>query len=159
MSSGGCHLQRVTPAKAGTHEHGVAGRSRHIRSWIPASAGMTLVWASPFVLAACDRNEPANNQATANAAAPQPEGAVGRAERLVREQLGNPQGLAFVNPRRSASEGVPIICGEYRQGASSHRYIVVDGEDVFVEPRMVPGEMDRAFGEFCDDGVGQNGER
>ena len=113
-----------------------------------------------FLLAACGRDEPeaANNpaEAPANAAAtaPAPEGQsdVSTAERKVRERLGNPQGVTFSNPRRGASEGVRIICGDYEQGGQSQRYIVVGGEDVFVEPQMRPGEMDRAFAEFCGDG-------
>ena len=115
--------------------------------------------AVPFLLvAACGREAPANEQAAApvNAAAPaaQPQGDVSAAEAKVRERLGNPQGLTFANARRGASEGVPIICGEYSQGEARHRYLVVDGEEVFVEPQMEPGEMDRAFAEFCADGRG-----
>ena len=117
--------------------------------------GMTLLLLSSLSLAACQRGEPpANNQAAAAPKAPAPpvEGDVGRAERLVRERLGNPAGVTFSNPRRGASEGVPIVCGDYEQNGASHRYIVVGGEDVFVEPRMRPGEMDRAVREFCGDG-------
>ena len=111
------------------------------------------------LLAACGRDEPeaANNQAAAapaNTAAPAPEGEsdVSTAERKVRERLGNPQGVAFSNARRGASEGVRIICGDYEQGGQRQRYIVVGGEEVFVEPQMQAGEMDRAFAEFCGDG-------
>nr|MDQ4088370.1 hypothetical protein [Pseudomonadota bacterium] len=80
------------------------------------------------------------------------EGDVGAAERLVRQRLGDPQGLAFSNPRRGASEGVSIVCGDYEQGGQRQRYIVVDRQDVFVEPQMQGGEMDRAFREFCGEG-------
>jgi hypothetical protein len=109
------------------------------------------------LLASCGGEEPANKQVPAApppkaTAAPAAEGAVGTAERLVRQRLGNPQGVTFSNPRRGASEGVPIVCGDYEQGRARHRYIVVGGEDVFVEPGMGPGEMDRAFLEFCGDG-------
>jgi hypothetical protein len=109
-----------------------------------------------LLLAACDRAEaPANNQAAApQAPAPASEGDVAAAERLVRERLGNPQGLVFANPLRTASEGVTIICGDYAQGAERQRYIVVGGEDVFIEPQMSAGEMDRAYGEFCAEGQG-----
>jgi hypothetical protein len=133
-----------------------------LSSWVPTVAGMILVGIGPL-LGACDRREEsaADNSTTANAAAvaPQPEGPVSRAERLVRAQLGNPQGLAFSNPRRGASEGVPIICGDYQQGGQRHRYIVVAGEEVFVEPSMPPGEMDRAFPEFCGEGEPAGGAR
>ena len=113
------------------------------------ASGLTLL------LAACGQGEaPAANQtAAAPKAAPAAvEGDVGAAERLVRERLGDAQGLAFSNPRRGASEGVAIVCGEYRQGGQSHRYVVVDRQDVFLEPQMQPGEMDRAFREFCGEG-------
>ena len=117
--------------------------------------GLGLVAA--LLLAACNRAEaPANNQA---AAAPQAtgtasEGDVAVAERLVRERLGNPQGLVFGNPMRTASEGVTIVCGDYARGAERQRYIVVGGEDAFLEPEMQPGEMDRYFAEFCAEGRG-----
>jgi hypothetical protein len=107
-----------------------------------------------LLLTACGRHEPAaKGQAAANApAAPAVEGDVGAAERLVRQRLGNPQGLAFSNPRRGASEGVAIVCGDYQQGGQRQRYIVVDRQDVFVESQMQGGEMDRAFHEFCGEG-------
>ena len=114
---------------------------------------MTPLVVAGLLFSACQRAEaPANNQAAAAPApakASQPEGDVSRAERLVREQLGNPAGVTFAVPQRTASEGVRIVCGEYRQGNARNRYIVVDGERVFVEPRMRPGEMDRAYVEFC----------
>ena len=119
-----------------------------------------LALAIPLLLvAACNgADASANEQAAAggNSAAPAaaPQGDVSAAEAKVRERLGNPQGLTFANARRGASEGVPIICGDYAQSGQRHRYIVVDGEEVFVEPQMEPGEMDRAFAEFCADGRG-----
>ena len=141
---------RVIPAKAGTHERRGRRTFAGFSSWIPASAGMTLLLA----LSACGRDgEGANNQAAAAPAkASQTEGDVGTAERLVRAQLGNPEGVTFSNPRRSISEGVTIICGDYEQSGSRQRYIVVGGEEVFVESGMEAGEMDRAFTEFCGDG-------
>jgi hypothetical protein len=81
-----------------------------------------------------------------------PKGDVSTAERLVRERMGNPRDLTFADAERSASQGVPIICGAFEQAGQRHRYIVVGGEDVFVEPQMEPGEMDRAFAEFCGEG-------
>jgi hypothetical protein len=148
----GFQNERVIPAKAGTYEHLTRRTGGGLRSWVPAFAGMTLVG---LLLTACQRAEPpAANQAAAapKAVLPQPEGDVGRAERLVRERLGNPADIAFANPRQSASEGATIICGEYRHAGATHRYIVVGGEDVFVEPQMERGEMDRAFTEFCGGG-------
>ena len=143
----------VGPAKAGTHEHYAAQNRRRRSSWIPAFAGMTLC----LSLTACDRaGAPANNQAAApaNSAQATVEGDVAVAERVVRERLGNPQGLVFANPRRTASEGVTIICGDYARGAERQRFIVVGGEDAFLEPEMQPGEMDRYFTEFCAEGQG-----
>lgn len=138
----------VIPAKAGTYEHAVGPVVGGLRSWVPAFAGMTLF----IALAACGRNEaPPNDPAeqAPKAEAPRPEGDVGAAERLVRERLGNPEGLAFADPVRTASEGVAIVCGRYTQAGASHRYIVVDGTDLFLEPRLQPGEMDRYFAEYC----------
>ena len=104
-----------------------------------------------MLLAACQRGEaPASNQATATAAkAAQPESETARAERLVRTQLGNAQGITFAPPQRVLNTGVPVLCGEYRQNGARQRYIVIGGEHAFIEPRMGAGEMDRAFAEFC----------
>ena len=105
-----------------------------------------------LLLASCGQGDEAANKQAAAAPAPKAEGDVGVAERRVREQLGNPQGLTFTIPRRMISEGVTIICGQYQQGGARQRYIVVGGEEVFLEPRMQAGEMDRAFTEFCGAG-------
>jgi hypothetical protein len=102
-----------------------------------------------LMLAACqDGAAPSNNAMAAPKALP--EGDVSAAERLVRQKLGNPADIVFSSPRRSASDGVRIVCGRYAQGGGpSQRYIVVDSRDAFVEPQMVPREMDRADAEFC----------
>ncbi len=141
-------LPPVIPAKAGIPV--LEGND------IPACAGMTVKWAMlvPILLAGCQREAaPAeNNQAAAPAAAPkaaQPESEVARAERLVRDQVGAGAALTFTPPQRTLSDGVPILCGEYAQGDERQRYIVVNNERAFVEPRMRAGEMDRAFVEFC----------
>ena len=83
------------------------------------------------------------------------DGDVGHAQRLVRETLGNAQNITFSEPFRSRSEGVTVICGRYAQGdAAAQRYVAVLGsEQVFVEPQMGAGEMDRAFVEFCNQGA------
>jgi hypothetical protein len=113
--------------------------------------------AAPLLLTACQQAEPANNQA-ALAPAPQkaaPESDVAAAQRLVRARLGAGGGaVRFLAASRSASEGVPIVCGSYDEGGAPQRYIVVDREDAFVEPQMRPGQMDRAVAEFC----GQSGD-
>ena len=105
-----------------------------------------------LLLAGCQSEAPpADNRETA-APVPkgaQPESESARAERLVREAAGNAQGLTFMPPQRTLSDGVPILCGQYARGAERQRYIVVNGEQAFIEPRMRAGEMDRAFAEFC----------
>lgn len=108
--------------------------------------------ASAFLLlAACQQAEaPANK--TAAPEVELPKGDVSVAEGVVRQRLGNPQDLAFADAERSASQGVPIICGAFEQGGARQRYIVVGGEQAFIEPQMAPGEMDRAFAEFCGEG-------
>jgi hypothetical protein len=107
--------------------------------------------AAPFLLAACQQAE-----APANKAAPAPKAAdggdVAGAERLVRARIGAGGEVRFFDARRSASEGVPIVCGFYEQAGQRRRYIVVGGEDAFVEPQMRAGEMDRAVAEFCREG-------
>jgi len=110
--------------------------------------------AAPLLLAACQQAEPpANNQAAV--APPQkaaPESDVSAAERLVRARI--PGGEArFFGARRSASEGVAIVCGLFEQGGRRQRYIVVNREEAFVESQMQPGQMDRAVAEFCGQGT------
>jgi hypothetical protein len=102
---------------------------------------------APFLLAACQQAAPTANQAAA-APAPPADADVTTAERLVRAKLG-PADIRFVDARRSASAGVPIVCGAFDHGGGRQRYVVVNGEEAFVEPQMLPGEMDRAVREFC----------
>lgn len=109
---------------------------------------------APLLLAACQQAEAPPNKAMA---APPPKaddmGDLSAAERLVRQRIGAGGELRFSGARRSASEGVPIVCGFYEQGGRRSRYIVVGGEEAFVEPRMRAGEMDRAVAEFCREGT------
>jgi plasmid replication initiation protein len=107
---------------------------------------------APFLTACQQAGAPAANQA-AQAPAPQraaPESDVAAAERLVRARIGGD--VHFIGVRRSASQGVPILCGFYEQGGRRRRYIVVNGDDAFVEPGMRPGQMDSAVAEFCGQG-------
>ena len=112
-----------------------------------------LALGSLIALAACGRGEVANNQ-TANVAAPAPapETPSATAERLVRARIGSAGETRFADASAGTREGVSVVCGAYTQGSARHRYIVVNGEDVFIEPEMGPGEMARAVTEFCGDG-------
>ena len=105
------------------------------------------------LLAACQQAAPPANQIVV---APQqkaaPESDVGAAQRLVRASIGAGGEVRFLNPIRSASQGVPIICGQYEQAGRRQRYIVVNRQDTFIEPQMQPGQMDRAVAEFCREG-------
>jgi hypothetical protein len=108
--------------------------------------------AAPLLLTACQQaGAPANNQ-VAQAPAPQkaaPESDVSAAERLVRARIAAGGAARFIDARRSASDGVPIVCGAYEQAGRRQRYVVVNGEEAFVEPQMRAGQMDRAIAEFC----------
>jgi len=104
-------------------------------------------------LAACQSAAPANNQsAAAPTPAAQPETPVAAAERLVRARVRQGGEVRFAESRAGTHEGVNVVCGAYQQGQARHRYIVVNGEDVFVEPEMAAGEMPRAISEFCAEG-------
>jgi hypothetical protein len=145
---------RVIPAKAGTHELGASRYFRRRCSWAPAFAGVTPVLLAPLLVACQQAEAPANNQAAA-APVPQkaaPESDVSAAERLVRARIAGGGAARFIGARRSASEGVPIVCGVYEQGGHRQRFVVVNGEEAFVEPQMNAGEMDRAVAEFCGQG-------
>ena len=115
-----------------------------------------LVLTAATALAACQSNPAAKNQAEAspetnNSAASQ-ETDTQAAERLVRTQIGARGEVRFGPPQTGTRENVSVVCGKYNQAGREHRYIVVDREDVFVEPEMRAGEMERAVREFCGDG-------
>jgi hypothetical protein len=111
--------------------------------------------AAPLLLTACQQAQaPANHAAPAPV--PQkavPESDVSAAERLVRARIAGGGAARFFGARRSASQGVPIVCGFYEQSGRRQRYIVVNSDDTFVEPQMQPGQMDRAVAEFCGQGT------
>ncbi len=129
----------------------LSGRSAGLRQAQPERFWIGL--GSAFALAACQSGAPANNQtaaAPANTAAPADPLAV--AERLVRSRVEQHGALRFVEARVRSNQGVTVVCGAYEQGGRQQRYIVVDGQDVFVEPEMAAGEMPRAVNEFCAEG-------
>jgi len=113
---------------------------------------MRALFALPM-LAACQSAAPANNQTTAapaNVAAPSDP--LATAERLIRARVSQRGELRFVEARVRDHQGVAVVCGSYEQGGRQQRYIVVNGEDVFVEPEMAAGEMPRAINLFCAEG-------
>ena len=113
---------------------------------------MRLAAAPILLLAGCQQAEAPANQAASVPSAELPKGDVSVAEGIVRQRLGNPPDLRFADAERSASQGVAIICGAFEQGGRRQRYIVIGGEEAFVEPQMQAGEMDRAFREYCGEG-------
>jgi hypothetical protein len=116
-----------------------------------------LVMTAVATLAACQSSPAANNQADAspetNNSATAQESDVDAAQRLVRAQVAERGAVSFAAPPQTGTrQGVTVVCGKYSQSGREHRYIVVNREDVFVEPEMRPGEMPRAVAEFCGDG-------
>ena len=108
-----------------------------------------------LILAGCGQGEGPANEAVP-AAAPAEHQDVAAAKDLVRERLGAGQsGLRFGEASRFMGEGVPIVCGAYEHQGARQRYIVVGGAEVFIEPQMETGEMDRAFAEFCSGEVSE----
>jgi hypothetical protein len=122
---------------------------------IMVNGGAVLTAVPLLLLAACQQAQAPANHAAA-APAPQkaaPASDVSAAERLVRARIAGGGAARFAGARRSASDGVPIVCGTYEQGGRRQRYVVVNGEEAFVEPQMHAGEMDRAVAEFCGRGT------
>jgi hypothetical protein len=113
---------------------------------------MRTALAALLLLAGCRQAEAPVNKAAVAPPAPAVLGDVGKAQRLVRQRLGAAAEIRFTEVERRASDGVPVICGAYEQGGARQRYIVVGGEEAFVEPQMRNGEMERAFGLYCTDG-------
>ena len=104
------------------------------------------------MLAACQSGQPANNQVAAAPPPASPANPVAIAERLVRERVAARGEVRFVEGGIRRHQDVIVVCGAYEQGGQRQRYIVVNGEDVFVEPEMAAGEMPRAVNEFCAEG-------
>ena len=76
------------------------------------------------------------------------------AQRMVRQQLGPNGDVRFGAARIYTNDGIAIVCGAYApQGQSEQRFVAVGDVDVWLEPNMAPGEMDRAFAEYCRDGA------
>ena len=114
-----------------------------------------LLAAAAVALTACQSNPAANNQAEAAPEANQaaaPESEVAAAQRLVRTRVGSNGEVSFGQPQSGSREGVSVVCGTYSQSGREHRYIVVNRDDVFLEPEMAPGQMPQAIAEFCGDG-------
>jgi hypothetical protein len=76
------------------------------------------------------------------------------AQRMVRHQLGAAGDVRFGDARIYSHGGVAIVCGSYApQGQGEQRFVAVGDVDVWLEPNMAPGEMDRAFAQYCRDGA------
>jgi hypothetical protein len=103
-----------------------------------------------------DAAVPANQATAATAPAPPaPATPDAVAQRLVRQQLGAAgSGLRFGAASIYTHDGVPVVCGSYAEaGRPEQRFVAVGDIDVWLEPNMQPGEMDRAFAEYCRDGA------
>jgi hypothetical protein len=99
---------------------------------------------------------PAANETVAARAAARPPAVtpVTVAQRMVRRQLGVAGDVRFGQARIYTNDGIAIVCGSYTpQGQGEQRFVAVGDIDVWLEPNMAPGEMDRAFAEYCRDGA------
>jgi hypothetical protein len=113
--------------------------------------------AAAVLIAGCgEASVPAANDAAA-AKAPARSPAVTPvtvAQRMVRQQLGPNGDVRFGAARIFTNDGIAIVCGSYApQGGGEQRFVAVGDVDVWLEPNMAPGEMDRAYAEYCRDGA------
>ena len=116
----------------------------------PAIGGIVL--GSAALISGCQESAAPGNKATPTAKAPEPATPVEVAERLVRQRLGAAAEIRFTGGRTFGREGVPVVCGTYAEpGRPNQRYVAVSHIEVWIEPDMRPGQMDRAFEEFCKD--------
>lgn len=105
-----------------------------------------------MLIAGCQQAAAPANEAKAAPAAAVP-APIAVAQRLVRQNSGAGE-LSFGEARIYSHEGVAVVCGRYsRAGAENQRYVAVSDLQVWLEPDMAPGEMDRAFGRYCRDGA------
>ena len=115
--------------------------------------GAAAMLGSAALLAGCGQAAaPANEGTAARAAAPR-HGPAAAAERLVRQRVGTGE-LRFEESRAYRHGDVAVVCGSYAQPGRPHqRFVAVSDVDVWLEPEMAPGQMDRAFAEYCRDGA------
>ena len=112
----------------------------------------TAMLGSAALLAGCGEGAVPENKAAA-AKAPVESGPEAAAERLVRRQLGTNE-VRIDQARAYRSGGVAVVCGSYAQPGRPHqRFVAVSDLEVWLEPEMAAGQMDRAFAEFCRDGA------
>ena len=125
-------------------ESGGLRQAQPERFWVGLGGAVTL--------AACQNQAPPNNQTAATPPPVSPANPVAIAERLVRDRVAARGAPRFVEGAIRRHREVIVVCGAYEQAGVRQRYIVVNGEDVFVEPEMAAGEMPRAINEFCAEG-------
>jgi hypothetical protein len=109
-----------------------------------------------LLTAACgEAAVPANETAPVAKAPAAPATPDAVAQRMVRQQLGaEGEGVRFGAARIYTHDGVPVVCGSYAQARQAEqRFVAVGDIEVWLEPNMRPGEMDRAFAEYCRDGA------
>ncbi len=118
----------------------------------PVFNSRTALAGAAILMAGCqEAAAPANEaKAAAEPALPAP---IATAQRLVRQNSGAGE-IQFGEARIYSHQGVAIVCGRYsRAGAGNQRYVAVSDLQVWLEPDMAPGEMDRAFSQYCRDGA------
>jgi hypothetical protein len=114
--------------------------------------GAAVMLGSAALVAGCGRAAAPQNDAKA-AATPALPAPIATAQRLVRQNGGAGE-VQFGDAQIYSHEGVAIVCGRYsRQGAANQRFVAVSDLQVWLEPDMAPGEMDRAFSQYCRDGA------
>jgi hypothetical protein len=117
---------------------------------VQAFNGRSALAGAAILMAGCQQAAVPQNEAQA---APAPSAPIATAQRLVRQNSGAGE-IQFGEARIYSHEGVAIVCGRYsRQGAANQRYVAVSDLQVWLEPDMAPGEMDRAFSQYCRDGA------
>jgi hypothetical protein len=114
----------------------------------------TAVLAFAALLAGCgEAAAPGNAAAPAGAKAPEPATPEALAQRLIRQRLRSDE-VRFEGARAYRSGAATVVCGTYAEpGRPLQRFVAVGDVDVWLEPDMAPGQMDRAFAEFCRDGA------
>lgn len=119
---------------------------------VQALNGRTALAGAAILMAGCQQAAVPQNEAQAAPAQALP-APIATAQRLVRQNSGAGE-VQFGEARIYSHEGVAIVCGRYsRLGAANQRYVAVSDLQVWLEPDMAPGEMDRAFSQYCRDGA------
>jgi hypothetical protein len=122
-----------------------------VKNIVMASAAML----AALALAGCEQSAEDKAKAAAAKAAEDAK-RFAAAEKVIRGKLAQGADVKFRDMKSYDNDGVNIVCGVGDAAfpgkpVHSQRFIVVGGDEAYMDMTMEAGEMDRALKEFCTD--------